>query len=318
MSMETSPTLLAQAREAATYLTTRLPPALQRPKFAIICGSGLGGLAESVDEKTRVEIDYRDVPNLPTSTVQGHAGKLVFGYLGTGTPGVLMVGRTHYYEGYEMSKITLSVRVFGLLGVEILIATNACGGLNSAFSVGDLMIINDHIFLGSLAGNNPLRGPNIDDLGPRFPPLSDAYDLELRRAVHKSWRSMGNPDRIRRLQEGVYAYSGGPCYESRAESRFLRTIGADVVGMSTLPEVVVARHSGMRVLALSLVTNMCVCTPPMRGDEPRIQKMSAQELTDMVNEGKANHEEVIEAGREAAGDMQELVKKVVRDVFICS
>ncbi|KAI5306133.1 hypothetical protein KEM56_002113 [Ascosphaera pollenicola] len=315
MSASPEPSILEQARGVASFLNDRLPEALRKPKFAIICGSGLGGLVDSVDPATKVEIDYKDVPYFPTSTVQGHAGKLVFGYLGTDTPGVLMVGRTHYYEGYSMAKVTLPVRVFSLLGVEILIATNACGGLNSAFSVGDLMIINDHIFLSGLAGNSPLRGINIDEFGPRFPPTSDAYDLELRRTVHQVWRKMTSPGRTRRLQEGVYAFGGGPSYESRAECRFLRQLGADVAGMSTVPETIIVRHSGLRVLALSLVTNMCVSAPPTRGDEPRIQKMDRKELEDMLNEGKADHEEVIEAGKEAAGDMQELVKNTVKSIF---
>ncbi|KAI5290241.1 hypothetical protein KEM54_002113 [Ascosphaera aggregata] len=307
--------IASQAQAATKFLTDHLPEACRRPKFVIICGSGLGGLVQSVEPSTKVEIDYKDVPYFPTSTVQGHAGRLVFGYLGTDAPGVLMDGRTHYYEGYTMAEITLPVRVFSLLGVEILIVTNACGGLNPTFSVGDLMLINDHVFLGALSGNNPLRGTNLDEFGPRFPPMSDAYDLELRRIVHQVWRGMSSPNRTRRLHEGMYAFGGGPSYETRAECRFLRQIGADVVGMSTLPEAITARHSKLRVLALSLVTNMCVTAPPTRGDDSSIQKQSSKELESMLDQGKANHEEVIEAGREAAKDMQELVKNTVKTIF---
>ena len=221
-----------------------------------------------------------------------------------------------------MERITFPVRVFKLLGVETILVTNAAGGLHPEYAVGDIVVLNDHIFLAGLAGAHPLRGPNMDHFGPRFPPLSDAYDLDLRRAAHAAWQKSKVSGSTRRLHEGVYAFVGGPryyctqshptricvltqpSYETRAECRLLRQLGADLVGMSTVPEIVVARHCGIRVLALSLVTNNAVLEPGPRGDDPLLENATAQQLKDIDDKGKANHEEVIEEGRLAAVDFQ--------------
>lgn len=175
------------------------------------------------------------------------------------------------------------------------------------------MCLNDHLNVPGWVGNNPLRGPNIEELGPRFPPLSDAYDLDLRRRTHRAWKKLGLDKQKRRLHEGVYVMLSGPTYETRAECRFFRTLGADCIGMSTVPEIVVARHAGMRVLGFSLVTNCVVMDPVPRGDDEAIQSMSTDELTEFLGRGKANHLEVLEAGQEAAKDMVALVKQILTD-----
>ncbi|KAF2841449.1 hypothetical protein M501DRAFT_969933 [Patellaria atrata CBS 101060] len=311
-----NPTLFQKATETIEHLRKNVPENLQYPKVAIICGSGLGGLVDTIHAEPRAEIPYSDIPHFPVSTVVGHAGRMVFGLMGPqNLPIVLLVGRAHFYEGYELGLITYATRVCKVLGVEIMIVTNAAGGLNQEYSVGDIVILNDHINLPGFAGFNPLRGPNENDFGVRFPPLSDAYDLDLRRRAHKAWTKLGFDKGPRRVHEGVYAFVTGPTFETRAECRLLRTWGADVVGMSTVPEIVVARHSGMRVLAFSLVTNKAVLEPGVSGKDESIQNMSPKELEIYLSAGKANHEEVLEAGREAAKDMQELVKQVLSDLY---
>lgn len=228
--------------EARKYLTEKVNIL---PELGIILGSGLGGFVEVMEEK--VSIPYGEIPNFPVSTVEGHRGELVFGKV-FGKPIVAMQGRFHYYEGYTMQEVTFPVRVMQVLGVTGLIVTNAAGGINPAFRPGDLILIKDHI---NLMGDNPLRGANLSSLGPRFPDMSEGYDLEWRQKALPIAREVGiHP------QEGVYAAMSGPSYESPAEIRFLRTIGADLVGMSTVPEVIVANHGGMRVLGISCVTNM--------------------------------------------------------------
>lgn len=223
------------------------------PEMGIILGSGLGGFVQIMEDK--VAIPYRDIPNFPISTVEGHKGELVFGKV-HGRPIVAMQGRFHYYEGYNMQEVTFPVRVMQVLGVTGLIVTNAAGGINPAFHPGDLILIKDHI---NMMGDNPLRGANLSNLGPRFPDLSEGYDLEWRQKALPIAQEIGiNP------QEGVYAAMSGPSYESPAEIRFLRTIGADLVGMSTVPEVIVANHAGMRVLGISCVTNMAAGILPQR------------------------------------------------------
>lgn len=223
------------------------------PEMGIILGSGLGGFVQIMEDK--VSIPYRDIPNFPVSTVEGHKGELVFGKV-HGRPIVAMQGRFHYYEGYNMQEVTFPVRVMQVLGVTGLIVTNAAGGINPAFHPGDLILIKDHI---NMMGDNPLKGANLSNLGPRFPDLSEGYDLEWRQKALPIAQELGiNP------QEGVYAAMSGPSYESPAEIRFLRTIGADLVGMSTVPEVIVANHGGMRVLGISCVTNMAAGILPQR------------------------------------------------------
>ncbi|KAK7521141.1 purine nucleoside phosphorylase-like protein [Phyllosticta citriasiana] len=309
------PGVYHRASETAEYLRSNVPAELRSPKVAIVCGSGLGGLADTIHAEPIFSTPYSSVPNFPQSTVVGHAGQLIFGLIGPAKlPVMLLVGRAHFYEGHEMELVTFATRVCKLLGIETMIVTNAAGGLNPDYEVGDIVLLNDHLNMPGLMGFHPLRGPNIDEFGVRFPPLSDAYDLELRQRVHKAWQKLGLGQGKRRLHEGVYAFVSGPSYETRAECRMLRTFGADVVGMSTVPEIVVARHSGIRVLAFSLVTNKAVLEASTRGDEAAIQNMSKQELDEYLSKGKANHEEVLEAGREAAKDMQALVKQVLCDL----
>ena len=231
-----------KALEAAAYIRQREQ---RRPKVAVILGSGLGGLVDELEQPNA--IPYGIIPGFPASNVPGHAARLVFGSLG-GRDVVLMQGRFHYYEGLSMAEITFPVRVLRQLGVESLIVTNACGGINESFAPGDLMLITDHI---NMSGNNPLIGPNDDRLGPRFPDMTQAYDPGLRRFAEETAAELGIA-----LREGVYALYTGPSFETAAEIRAFKVLGADAVGMSTVPEVIVARHMGMRVLGISCITNM--------------------------------------------------------------
>jgi purine-nucleoside phosphorylase len=218
-----------------------------KPDVAIILGTGLGALAAEI--KTQATIEYRDIPGFPISTVESHAGRLLCGTLG-GRTVVAMQGRFHRYEGYSLQQVTFPVRVLNALGAPSLIVSNACGCLVPEWSAGDLMLITDHI---NLIGDNPLIGPNDDKQGPRFPDMSEPYDQDLANGA----RAVAKKNGIT-LREGVYVAVAGPNLETGAEYRFLRTIGADVVGMSTVPEVIVAVHAGMRVLGLSIVTDMCI------------------------------------------------------------
>ncbi|KAM3866171.1 purine nucleoside phosphorylase-like [Diretmus argenteus] len=256
-----------------------------RPLVGIVCGSGLGGLAEMI--KDPVVFKYKDIPNFPQSTVHGHAGRLVFGTL-KGKPCVCMQGRFHLYEGYPIQKITLPIRVFKLMGVETMIMTNAAGGLNQDYKVGDIMIIKDHINMPGFAGINPLAGPNEEKFGIRFPCMSEAYDRELAQLGADVAAELGFSSF---LQQGVYCVLGGPSFETIAECRMLHRLGADAVGMSTVHEVIVARHSGMRCFAMSLISNRSVM--------------------DYDSQQKANHEEVLETGRLRAKQMEQLVSTVV-------
>lgn len=218
-----------------------------RPDVAIVLGTGLGRLAAEID--TSAMIDYRDLPGFPLSTVESHAGRLLCGRL-SGKTVIAMQGRFHRYEGYSLRQVTFPIRVLHALGARTLVVSNAAGGLNPLWSVGDLMLIADHI---NLQGDSPLIGPNDDRLGPRFPDLSAPYDPGLRQLA----REVALAQKLA-LREGVYVAVTGPNLETRAEYRFLRAIGADVVGMSTVPEVLVAIHGGMRVLGVSIVTDMCL------------------------------------------------------------
>jgi purine-nucleoside phosphorylase len=238
-------TFFEQVTEATDYIQSR---SSMKPGVGVILGSGLGDLATEVQDATA--IPYEEIPHFLRSTVAGHAGRLLIGNL-ENTPVVVMQGRFHFYEGYTMQALTLPVRVMRMLGASKLIVTNAAGGLNPAYRPGDFMVIRDHINFLGLAGMNPLIGPNDERLGERFPALAKAYDAELRalaRSVAAQWPEIT-------LHEGVYAQVAGPSYETGAELKFLRSAGADAVGMSTAPEVIVARHMGMRVLGISLITN---------------------------------------------------------------
>ncbi|XP_043079607.1 purine nucleoside phosphorylase 5b isoform X2 [Puntigrus tetrazona] len=271
-----------ECKATADWLLAQAPV---RPLLGVVCGSGLGGLAEMLKDQTAVR--YGDVPGFPQSTVDGHAGRLVFGTL-KGKPCVCMQGRFHLYEGHPIQKTTMPMRVFKLMGVETVILTNAAGGLNPDFTVGDIMVIKDHINIPGFAGNNPLVGENDKRFGERFPCMSDAYDRGLQRLVHSLAAEL---DYSGFIQEGVYSALGGPSFETVAECRMLRSLGADAVGMSTVHEVIVARHCGMRVLALSLITN--------------------QAVMDYDSEKKANHEEVLQTGQLRAQQMEKLVSGVV-------
>ncbi len=234
--------LLSLINEAGDYLTERAGAA---PEAALILGSGLGDLAEEAENKRIVE--YKEIPGFPVSTVQGHKGRLVFGTMG-GKRVVFMQGRFHYYEGYGMKEVAFPIWVFNSLGVKKLIVTNAAGGINTSFKPGDLMIIKDHI---NYTNNNPLIGPNLEAFGPRFPDMSAAYSKELADII----RECAASEDIK-LQEGTYLFLTGPSYETPAEIRAFRILGADAVGMSTVPEVLAANHCGIKTAGISCITNM--------------------------------------------------------------
>jgi purine-nucleoside phosphorylase len=243
--------------EATAAIRARLAatPELAAPRLAIILGSGLGGVVELLDPAPRLVIPYAEIPHIPVATVAGHAGELVAGSA-AGIPMLLLSGRAHAYEGWSHRQATVLLRACLTLGIRTLVVTNASGGINPAFDPGDVMLISDII---NLSGDNALAGPNLDKLGPRFVSMTDAFDADLRtRARAAADRAGVN------LREGVYLMLAGPTYETRAELRMLRSLGADAVGMSTVPEVLVARHNGVRVLGFSLVTNKA--TPEMEGE----------------------------------------------------
>jgi purine-nucleoside phosphorylase len=236
--------LLSQIASAAAAVRQRTA---LRPKIGIILGTGLGGLARDIAVEAR--IPYGDIPGFPLSTVESHAGQLLVGTLG-GKQVMAMQGRFHRYEGYDLQQVTFPVRVMRALGVETLVVSNACGGMHPLWSPGDLMLIADHI---NLLGDNPLIGANDESLGPRFPDMSMPYDKDLRALARQIAAELGIT-----LREGVYVAVAGPNLETRAEYRMLRMMGADVVGMSTVPEVIVANHGGMRVIGLSIITDQCL------------------------------------------------------------
>ncbi|WP_298713805.1 purine-nucleoside phosphorylase [Chitinophaga sp.] len=234
--------MLEQINESKAYIQQFAP---ERPVLGVILGSGLGNLAGEITDKT--EIPYDQIPHFPPATVEGHSGRLILGKL-AGKPVVAMAGRYHYYEGLSMQQVTFPVRVMKALGIETLLISNAAGGMNARFRVGDLMIITDHI---NLQPEHPLRGPNNNALGPRFPDMSEPYSKTLIAAAKKIAAGKGIP-----LHEGVYVGVQGPTFETRAEYKFMHIIGGDAVGMSTVPEVIVAIHSGLRVFAMSVITDL--------------------------------------------------------------
>jgi purine-nucleoside phosphorylase len=249
-----------------------------QPSIGVVLGSGLGGFADELDG--RIEVSYSDIPGWPRSTAVGHAGKLVFGRL-SGVDIVVLSGRAHLYEGYSASRVTYAMRVLKLLGVTSVVLTNAAGGINLSLQQGGLVVISDHI---NLQGVNPLAGANEDEFGPRFPDMSEAYCGRYRQIAKETAESLGIP-----LSEGVYAAMLGPSYETPAEIRFLRIIGADLVGMSTVPEAIVANHMGMKVLAISCVTNMAA---------------------GILNQ-RINHDEVLETGQRVRETFVRLLKAVI-------
>ena len=267
--------MLESIRKTSDFLLKNLTA---KPEIGIILGTGLGELKQEIEVKQ--EFYYKDIPNFPTSTVKGHQGKLLFGTL-NGKNVVAMLGRFHYYEGYSMKELTFPIRVMHFLGVKALILSNAAGGLNADFEIGDIMFITDHI---NLIPDNPLIGKNEESLGPRFTDMSEVYNEKYIREAKKIARHHHI-----RFQTGVYAAVSGPTFETPAEYRYIKTIGADAVGMSTIPEAIVARHMNMDVFAISLITDL--------GVEGKIVEIS--------------HEEVLEAASAAEPDARQIIKDLV-------
>jgi purine-nucleoside phosphorylase len=253
-----------------------------QPEIGLILGSGLGALSESIEDP--IIIPYHDLTGWPISTVEGHAGELVIGNL-EGQDVLVMNGRIHYYEGYEMSQVTLPIRVMQRLGIKTLIVTNAAGGINQDFVPGNPMLITDHLNFLGMAGVNPLRGPNLDEFGTRFPDMSQPYDRELIEITRGVAKEQGLT-----LYEGVYVCLSGPTFETPADLRFLAGAGVDAVGMSTVPEVIVANHGGQRVLGISGITNS----------------------SNLYGEAETTHEEVIETGMILSPKMMDLIRGVLR------
>lgn len=264
--------------QAADYIRTKT--SLQ-PEIGLILGSGLGSLAEAVENA--VIIPTQEIPNWPASTVVGHAGRLVIGEL-EGKNVLVMQGRVHFYEGYEITEVGLPVRVMQRLGASTLVVTNAAGAVNPDYEPGDLMLITDHINLPGMAGLNPLYGPNLDEFGPRFPDMSRAYTPELADMARQAAREAGI-----KMQAGVYIFLSGPSFETPADLRFLRGIGVDAVGMSTVPEVIVAHHGGMRVLGISGISNKA----------------------NLDGNTQTSHEEVLEAGRVIVPKLTRILRGVL-------
>jgi purine-nucleoside phosphorylase len=252
------------------------------PQIGMILGSGLGPLSEAVEDPSI--IPYHDLPGWPLSTVEGHAGELIIGKL-EGQDVLVMNGRIHYYEGYEMSQVTLPIRVMQRLGIKTIIVTNAAGGVNQDFVPGNPMLITDHLNLLGMAGVNPLRGPNLDEFGTRFPDMSQPYDRELQELARKVAQDLGIT-----LYEGIYVCLAGPTFETPADLRFLLGAGVDAVGMSTVPEVIVANHGGQRVLGISGITNS----------------------SNLYGEAETTHEEVIETGLVLAPKMMSLIRGILK------
>lgn len=264
-----------RAESAAKFLQGRTP---LRPKIGLVLGSGLGAFADQLSEGTRVP--YAEIPSFPRSTAIGHAGQMAIGKA-SGVPVAAMQGRVHLYEGYSAQEVAFPIRVFARMGIRAVIFTNAAGGISQEYKQGALVVVTDHI---NLQGQNPLIGANDDRFGVRFPDMTQAYWREYREIALDAARYLGKP-----LYQGVYAALAGPSYETPAEIRYLRTIGADLVGMSTVPEVIVARHMGIKVLAISCVTNM------------------AAGMLDQV----LDHKEVMETGERVKGDFMALLKAVL-------
>lgn len=267
-----------QIIETTAWLEERIGA---KPEIALILGSGLGELADEFEASEA--FDYADIPHFPTSTVVGHAGRLVFGKF-SGRDCVAMQGRFHFYEGWRLDQVTFPVRIFAQLGCDLLVVTNSSGGINADWKPGDLMLIKDHI---NLTGQNPLHGPNDDRLGPRFPDMSHTYHLELRRFAMKRARSLGI-----KLRTGIYMGVQGPSYETPAEIDMMRRMGGGAVGMSTVPEVIVAAHAGLKVMGISCITNLAAG----------------------VSEHALTHEEVTETAKQARSRFSHLLRELIRDV----
>src|SRR6476659_7547656 len=276
MTSETgAATLYTRAENAARTIRARVK---QEPHIAVVLGSGLGDFADEF--QNAVAIPYAEIPGFPTSTAQGHAGRLVVGTV-SDVPVLAMQGRVHYYEGYSLEEVTFPVRAFGLLGIKTLILTNAAGGINVQLTQGALMVISDHL---NLMGVNPLRGPNDERFGPRFPDLTEVYSRELQELAIEEARELGVT-----LRRGIYAGLAGPSYETPAEIHMLRAFGADAVGMSTVPEAIVARQMGIKVLGISCITNMAAG----------------------ISEQPINHAEVMETGERVRATFAQLLRRII-------
>lgn len=267
--------MLEKIKETAKYLESKIT---EKPEVAIVLGSGLGGLVKNIDIEQ--EIPYREIPNFPISNVAGHKATMIFGKL-NGRRVMVMNGRFHYYEGHPMKTVTFPIFVMGQLGIKKLVLSNAAGGMNPTFDIGDIMIITDHI---NMMGTNPLLGPNIDELGPRFPDMSEAYSKRFVKLAKK----IGEEQNIK-LQHGVYVAVTGPCYETPSEYKMYHILGGDAVGMSTVPETIIARYLGMEVFALSVITDLGV----------------------VGQVEKASHEEVLNAAKKAEPNTVKLVSALV-------
>jgi purine-nucleoside phosphorylase len=270
-----STSLYERAEHATRIIRARITV---EPRVAVVLGSGLGGFADDFEEA--VSIPYEDIPGFQRSTAQGHAGQLVVGKVDT-VPILAMKGRIHYYEGYSLEEVTFPMRTFKLLGIKTVILTNAAGGINVQLQQGALMMISDHL---NLMGANPLRGPNDERFGLRFPDMSTVYSSELQELVVEEAKGIGVE-----VRRGIYGALSGPSYETPAEILMLRNLGADAVGMSTVPEAIVARHMGLEVLGISCITNMAAG----------------------LSDAPINHEEVMEIGNRVRGTFTELLRKVV-------
>jgi purine-nucleoside phosphorylase len=270
-----SSNLYSRAENAARTIRARTAV---DARIAIVLGSGLGGFAEEFNDAVR--LPYQEIPDFVSSTAEGHAGSLVIGRV-DGVPVVAMQGRVHYYEGYSLEEVTFPIRTFKLLGIDTLVLTNAAGGIDVQLTQGALMVISDHL---NLMGVNPLRGPNDERFGPRFPDLTEVYSRELQELVIEESRALGIT-----IRRGIYAALAGPSYETPAEIHMLRAFGADAVGMSTVPEAIVARHMGLKVLGISCITNMAAG----------------------ISENPINHEEVMETGQRVRETFTHLLRRVI-------
>lgn len=271
--------MLTQIKETASFLESKTKI---KPNAGIVLGTGLGNLSSEIEIETA--IPYSDIPNFPVSTVEGHSGQLIFGTLNN-VPVVAMQGRFHYYEGYCLKECTFPIRVMKMLGIKNLFLSNASGGVNADFEIGDIMLITDHI---NLLPDNPLRGKNIDELGPRFPDMSEPYSKDLNKKVI----NIAKENDIK-LQQGIYAVLSGPTFETPAEYKYIQIIGADTVGMSTVPEVIVARHMDLPCMAMSIITDL--------GVDGKIVEIS--------------HEEVQEVAKAAEPKMTLIIKELLKEIY---
>ncbi|RTE09674.1 purine-nucleoside phosphorylase [Paenibacillus whitsoniae] len=284
-----APTYIEQIQEAAQFIQSKLGGV--KPAIGLVLGSGLGDMAEQVEHP--IAIDYNEVPHFPVSTVEGHAGRFVAGTL-EGKSVIVMQGRFHFYEGYDMQKVVFPVYVMRAIGVQTVVMTNAAGGMNRSFQAGDLMVISDHL---NMTGANPLIGPNHNELGVRFPDMSEAYDKFYRKLAHELAASVVGEDGVPlKLQEGVYAGITGPTYCTPAELTMLARIGGDAIGMSTVGEVIAARHAGLKVLGISCITDMAI----------------GEELEPLT------HEQVVAVANRTKPKFIALVKAFVREVPLTS